>query len=157
MRKMPGSFTMRRDGVLPRGDWFNIVMEDGQTPKVYIYDEIGFWGTEASDFVKGAQQDRRTVDGVASQLSGRRNLRWARHLQQLKQHKADVHVYVDGLAASAASFIAQAGNKVIMARNAEMMIHDGIAFAYGNEQDMLDTARVLSNLSNNIADIYASF
>jgi ATP-dependent protease ClpP protease subunit len=52
MRKMPGSFTMRRDGVLPRGDWFNIVMEDGQTPKVYIYDEIGFWGTEASDFVK---------------------------------------------------------------------------------------------------------
>jgi ATP-dependent protease ClpP protease subunit len=155
MRKMPGSFTMRRDGVLPRGDWFNIVMEDGQTPKVYIYDEIGFWGTEASDFVKELNKIDAPLMELHLNSPGGEIFDGLAIYNSIKQHKADVHVYVDGLAASAASFIAQAGNKVIMARNAEMMIHDGIAFAYGNEQDMLDTARVLSNLSNNIADIYA--
>jgi ATP-dependent protease ClpP protease subunit len=155
MRKLPSSFTMRRDGVLPRGDWFNFVNEDGVTPKVYIYDEIGFWGTAASDFVK----ELNKIDGPLMELHlnspGGEVFDGLAIYNALKQHNAEVHVYVDGLAASAASFIAQAGDRVIMARNAEMMIHDGIAFAFGNEQDMLDTAKVLSNLSNNIADIYA--
>lgn len=146
---------MRRTGDLPRGDWFNFVNEDGETPKVYIYDEIGFWGTEAADFVKELNKIDAPLLELHLNSPGGEIFDGLAIYNALRQHKAEVHVYVDGLAASAASFIAQGGTKLIMARNAEMMIHDGIAFAYGNEQDMLDTARVLSNLSNNIADIYA--
>ena len=156
MRNLASSFTMRKDGVLPRGDWFSIQNKADDSPaQVYIYDEIGFWGTEASDFV--TQLVELNADKIDLHLNspGGEIFDGLAIYNALKQNKAEVTVYVDGLAASAASFIAQAGDKVVMARNAQMMIHDGIAMAYGNEQDMLDTADLLSKLSNNIADIYS--
>lgn len=154
MRNLASSYTMRKDGVLPRGDWFSFVNKADETPKIYIYDEIGFWGTEASEFVK--QLNELTDPKIELHLNspGGEIFDGLAIYNALKQHSAEIEIYVDGLAASAASFIAQAGDKVIMARNAQMMIHDGIAFAYGNEEDMLATAKLLSQLSNNIADIY---
>lgn len=156
MRNLASSFTMRKDGVLPRGDWFRIENKkaDTEPAQVYIYDEIGFWGTEASDFVQ--QLVALDADKIDLHLNspGGEIFDGLAIYNALKQNKAEVTVYVDGLAASAASFIAQAGDKVVMARNAQMMIHDGIAMAYGNEQDMLDTAELLGKLSDNIADIY---
>jgi ATP-dependent protease ClpP protease subunit len=154
MRNLASSFTMRKDGIIPLGDWFRIQNKDDGPAQVYIYDEIGFWGTEASDFV----QQLVAIDAAQIDLHlnspGGEIFDGLAIYNALKQHKAEVTVYVDGLAASAASFIAQAGDKVVMSRFSQMMIHDGIAFAYGNEQDMLDTADLLSKLSNNIADIY---
>lgn len=147
---------MRKDGILPRGDWWNIQARKGSDPtKVYIYDEIGFWGTSAKDFVK--ELDALDVNDFHLHINspGGEIFDGFTIYNAIKQHKAKVTVYVDGLAASAASFIAQAGDEVIMARHAEMMIHDGIGFAFGNEADMRKTADVLGGLSNTIADIYA--
>lgn len=154
MRNLARGFTMRKESALPRDDWFAIKNE-GDRPKVYIYDEIGFWGTDASDFVKKLADITATDFELHINSPGGEVFDGLAIYNAIKQHSANVHVFVDGLAASAASFIAQAGDTVTMARNAQMMIHDGIAFAYGNEQDMLDTAALLSNISNNIADIYA--
>jgi ATP-dependent protease ClpP protease subunit len=155
MRNLASSFTMRKDGVLPRGDWYRIEnKKDSDTADIYLYDEIGFWGTEASEFVKELTALDADFLNVHINSPGGEIFDGLAIYNALKQNKADVTVYVDGLAASAASFIAQAGNNVVMARNAQMMIHDGVAMAYGNEQDMLDTAELLGKLSNNIADIY---
>lgn len=154
MRNLASSFTMRKDGVLPRGDWFRIENKKAAEADIYIYDEIGFWGTDAGDFVKELQKLDAETFNVHINSPGGEIFDGLAIYNSLKQHKATVNIFVDGLAASAASFIAQAGDKVVMARNAQMMIHDGIAMAYGNEQDMLDTAALLSTLSNNIADIY---
>lgn len=155
MRNLNASFTMRKDGTLPRGDWFKVVNKAGEDPKVYIYDEIGFWGTAASEFVTQINE----IDAKAFELHlnspGGEIFDGLAIFNAIKQHKATVTVYVDGLAASAASFIAQAGDKVVMARNAQMMIHDGIAVCYGNEEAMRETADLLSKISDNIADIYA--
>lgn len=155
MRTLRTSFTMRREGALPRGDWFVINKAKDDATDVYIYDEIGFWGTEASEFVKQLQDISTSKINLHLNSPGGEVFDGMAIFNSLKQHDAEVTVYVDGLAASAASFIAQAGDQVIMARNAQMMIHDGIAMAYGNEQDFLDTAALLSKISNNIADIYA--
>jgi len=73
----------------------------------------------------------------------------------LVQHDAEVTVYVDGLAASAASFIAQSGDTVIMQKASTMMIHDASGMAWGNAKDMADTANILNKISDNIASIYA--
>jgi ATP-dependent protease ClpP protease subunit len=150
-------FTMRKDGVLPRGDWWNIVeaKKSSEPTKVYIYDEIGFWGTSAKDFVK--ELDALDVNKFELHINspGGEIFDGFAIYNSLKNHKAEITVFVDGLAASAASFIAMAGDEVVMAKAAEMMIHDGIAFAYGNEADMLETARVLGGLSDTIAGIYA--
>jgi ClpP class serine protease len=73
----------------------------------------------------------------------------------LCNHPASVLSYVDGIAASAASFIAQAGGKVSIARNGTMMIHDAEGICIGNAADMTEMADLLDKASNNIADIYA--
>jgi ATP-dependent Clp endopeptidase proteolytic subunit ClpP len=149
---------MRKDGVLPRGDWWHVVeaKKASDPTKVYIYDEIGFWGTSAKDFVK--ELDSLDVNDFELHINspGGEIFDGFTIYNAIKSHKAYVTAYVDGLAASAASFIAQAADKIVMAKASEMMIHDGIGFAYGNEADMLETARILGNLSNEIADIYAA-
>lgn len=139
--------------------WYRIensAGDNGTAAEVYIYDEIGgWWGVNAQDFAK----ELLAIDASAINLHlnspGGAVFDGVAIYNALKMHSAEVTVYVDGLAASAASFIAQAGDKVVMMTGSTMMIHDGMAVAIGNEQDMLDTAAILSKISNNIASIYA--
>lgn len=155
MRNLASSFTMRRDRVVPHGEWYSIQNKESETPKVYIYDEIGFWGVEASEFIKDLNAlDAKKIDLHMSSPGGEIFDGIAIY-NAIKQHSAEITVYVDGLAASAASFIAQGGDKLVMARNAQMMIHDGIAFGYGNAADHREIATLLDDISDNIADIYA--
>ncbi|MGB3707607.1 head maturation protease, ClpP-related [Gordonia sp. (in: high G+C Gram-positive bacteria)] len=73
----------------------------------------------------------------------------------LKAHRAAVTVVIDGLAASAASFIAQAGDKIIIRPNAEMMIHDPSGGVRGNPEQVAEYAKWLDRAGDNIAAIYA--
>lgn len=72
----------------------------------------------------------------------------------LKQHKAKKHVYIDGIAASAASLVAMSGDVVYMPENTMMMIHNPSSYAYGNAEDMRDAAEVLDKITDNIVKIY---
>ncbi|GAA3963015.1 head maturation protease, ClpP-related [Gordonia caeni] len=73
----------------------------------------------------------------------------------LKAHPAYITVVVDGLAASAASFIAQAGDKIIIRPNAEMMIHDPSGGVRGNSAQLVEYSKWLDRAADNIAAIYA--
>jgi ATP-dependent protease ClpP protease subunit len=124
--------------------------------KVYLYEEIGFWGIWAEDFVDELLRiDAATIelhinspggdvfDGVAM-------------YNALVDHHATVNVVVDGLAASAASFIAQAGDSVTMNRASQMMIHDASGLCIGNAADMDQMRALLDRCSDTIAGIYAA-
>lgn len=74
----------------------------------------------------------------------------------LRQHSAHVVTHVDSLAASAASFIATAGDEVIMGENSELMIHDAWTIALGNAEEMREAAELLDRVSDNIAAMYAA-
>lgn len=74
----------------------------------------------------------------------------------LKDHPSRINVTVDGLAASAASFVAMAGDTVTMNRAAELMIHDAWGLAIGNAADMRDMAEFLDRQSDKVAGIYAA-
>lgn len=73
----------------------------------------------------------------------------------LARHPGTVTVYVDGLAASAASFIMLAGDRVVSARNAMIMIHDGMTMTYGGPATHQRSLDLLTKVSDNIADMYA--
>lgn len=73
----------------------------------------------------------------------------------LRQHSAHVVVHVDGIAASAASYIACAGDEVVMGENAEIMIHDAWSIVLGNAEDLRVAAGDLDRISDNIAAMYA--
>ncbi|HEY3435878.1 MAG TPA: head maturation protease, ClpP-related, partial [Solirubrobacterales bacterium] len=70
-------------------------------------------------------------------------------------HKGKVTVVVDAIAASSASVIAMAGDRVVIAPKASMMIHDGWTMAIGNAADLRKTADLLDKQSGVIASVYA--
>src|SRR4051812_12447608 len=73
----------------------------------------------------------------------------------LARHPGVVTTYVDGLAASAASFIMLAGDRIVSARNAFIMIHDAMTGTYGNGDTHRAAGELLDKVSGNIADMYA--
>ena len=74
----------------------------------------------------------------------------------LKSHPANVTVRVDGLAASAASMVAMAGDKIIMPENSLMMIHNPAGGVVGEAKDMRETADVLDKIRDLIVGAYAA-
>jgi ATP-dependent Clp protease protease subunit len=74
----------------------------------------------------------------------------------LARHKARVIVHVDGMALSAASVIAMAGDEVRMASNAIMMIHDPWTLAIGSVEDMLKAAEILEKTKGTIVEAYVA-
>lgn len=72
----------------------------------------------------------------------------------LKRHPATINVYVDGLAASAASIVAMAGDRVLMPQNAVMMIHDPWTIVVGNADDMRKAAADLDKIREPVISAY---
>lgn len=73
----------------------------------------------------------------------------------LARHAGTVTAYVDGLAASAASFIMLAGDRIVAARNGFIMVHDAMTYTYGNGNTHRAAGELLDKVSDNIADMYA--
>lgn len=72
----------------------------------------------------------------------------------LAQHKGRVTVNVMGLAASAASIIAMAGDTINMAPGSFMMIHNAWGVVVGNKADMRASADIFDSFDGSLADIY---
>lgn len=73
----------------------------------------------------------------------------------LRNHKATVVTVVDGIAASAASVIAIAGDEVVMCPGSQMMLHDASMGTYGNAAQLRRDAEWIDKQSDNYAGVYA--
>lgn len=135
---------------------------DGTVATLRLYDVIdswgGYWGVSAAEFVEALDALGDDITEIQLHINSPGGEVWQglTIMNALRQHKAHVVVTVDAIAASAASFIAMAGDEIVMALGAEMMIHDAMNICAGNAQRMLDMAERLDRESNNIAGIYAS-
>lgn len=136
--------------------WYRMEAASETSADVYIYDVIdSYWGVNASEFVRElAALDVETINLYVNSPGGS-VFDGTAIMNALRRHKANVIATVDGLAASAASFIVQAADEVVMGFGAEMMIHDASAICWGNAADMEETAKVLNQLSETIASVYA--
>jgi ATP-dependent protease ClpP protease subunit len=126
--------------------------------EILLYDDISrYWGKSAKNFV----QEIKALGNVAeialriNSIGGDVNEAQAMY-NYLKMHKAHKTVIIDGLAASAASLVAMAGDKVIMPSNALMMIHNPWTFTWGEAGDMRKTADVLDKTRDTIVVVYAA-
>lgn len=123
--------------------------------EILIYDEIGWLGVTAEDFVRdlsALEADRINVriNSPGGSVFGGRAI-----YNALRTHPAEITTFVDSLAASVASTIVQAGDYRVMVQHSEMMIHDAMGIAIGNAEDMEEYAGLLRKESAMIADIYA--
>lgn len=141
-------------------NWFSIVNKSDKA-EIWIYEEIGedFWtggGITAKNFqkeladIKAGQIDLHINSPGGSVFDG------ITIYNLLKQHAANITAYIDGLAASIASVIALAGDKVIMAENALFMIHKASGMVMGTSDDMRDFAGKLDKVNDSIATTYTS-
>jgi ATP-dependent Clp protease, protease subunit len=73
----------------------------------------------------------------------------------LVRNPARIHVEIDALAASIASVIAMAGDRIRIADNAMMMVHEPAGVAVGTAQDMRALAGLLDKVRGNLVGIYA--
>lgn len=138
-----------------RTDWYRIQNKAGETPSLYIYDEIGYWGDTAKSLTDALKDVDSDVLDVHVNSPGGDIFDGLAIYQALKSHRASVTVKIDGLAASIASVIAMAGDKVVIAPKASVMVHDGWTMSVGNAADMRKAADLLDKQSDIIASVYA--
>lgn len=74
----------------------------------------------------------------------------------LREHKGKVTVKVLGIAASAASVIAMAGDEILMGEGSRLMIHNAWGVAIGNRHEMREVATFLEPIDNDMAELYAA-
>ena len=128
--------------------------------EIMIYDAIGadFWGDGVT--AKGFDKDLKAL-GSPKKITVRINsgggdvFDGVAIFNTLARHPARKVVEVDGLAASAASVIAMAGDEIRMGEGAFLMIHNAWGFAMGNAAEMRRTATLLDSVSGQLAEIYA--
>ncbi|MFB6937578.1 head maturation protease, ClpP-related [Streptomyces chartreusis] len=138
--------------------WFRITNQaDPDEAEVMIYDEIGrWWGTSADDLIAELRQITSPRIRLRINSPGGSVFEGVAIANAFRSHAASVTVQVDAVAASIASVIAMAGDRIEMAPNSMMMIHDASGLCYGNAAEMEEMAELLDLLSDNIADAYAA-
>jgi ATP-dependent protease ClpP protease subunit len=127
--------------------------------ELMIYGDIGesFWGDSVT-----ASDVKKLLDGMDGDVTVRINSPGGSVFDGfaiynlLRAHNGSVTVHVDGLAASAASVIAMAGDEVIMGAASMLMIHDPWTMAVGDSGEMRKTAETLDKIRDSIVDAYAS-
>jgi ATP-dependent Clp endopeptidase proteolytic subunit ClpP len=146
---------MNRPKASTKNSWFRMQARNEGEADIYIYDEIGYWGVTAKQFVSNLKAlgdithinlhinspGGDVFDGIAI-------------FNALKHHGASITAYIDGLAASMASVIAMVGNPVIMPENTMMMIHKPWGFTGGDANDMRDYADLLDKLEGVLIPAY---
>lgn len=136
-------------------------VDDGDVAVLRLYDPIdsygGWWGVSAREFVD-------VLNGIPTEKAIRLHLNSPGGevyeaiaiLNALRARRGTTTAVVDGIAASAASFIAAGVDRLVMAPNSELMIHDAWGIAWGPAETFRKTADDLDRVSNNIASIYAA-
>ncbi|MCQ0957480.1 Clp protease ClpP [Bacillus cereus] len=124
--------------------------------KLTVYGSIGGWFSE-----NNAEAVRRKIQDVKAEKihvhinsGGGSAFDGVAICNLLKQHSAEIIVHIDGWAASAASVIAMAGDKIIMPSNTMMMIHQASTIEYGNADLFEKTARDLRKIDSALAASY---
>lgn len=139
------------------------IQSTGRETTVYLYDAIvdtdedaaWYGGVSAEGFAKqfaaiDADIIHLRVNSPGGSVFGGRTMETA-----VRNHSARVIAHVDGLAASAASFVIMGADEIEMSKGAFLMIHKAWAFALGNADDLLAQAAVLEQIDNSLAQTYA--
>jgi ATP-dependent Clp protease protease subunit len=120
------------------GDWFG----EGVTAKQFA-DDLKSLGPVKKINVRINSEGGSVFDGKAM-------------YSLLNEHPAKVTVHIDGLAASAASFIAMAGDEINIAEGGFVMIHNAYMRAMGDAREMRRAADMLETVNNTIIDTYVA-
>ena len=138
------------------------VKNEAQRATVYLYGTIGadFWDAESSntakDFAKTLDELSPKPIDIRIDSSGGDVYEGFAIASAIQRYEGETTAYVDGLAASAASYVAMMADRVVMTDYAQLMIHDAWTYVGGNSADMLIAAERLDGVDAAIAAIISA-
>jgi ATP-dependent Clp endopeptidase proteolytic subunit ClpP len=136
--------------------FYRIANKAADTPEILLYGEIGEFGVGAEAFVTDLAKIKTNRLILRVHSVGGDAFDGMAIYNAVQRHRAHITVIIDGLAASAGSFIAMAGDRVEMHRTSELMIHDAYGFLIGGADEYRAQADLLDKLSDAIASIYSA-
>lgn len=137
-------------------NWYTIRAR-GTGAEVLIYDEIGAYGVSAKGFLAelGALPDGVPID-LRLNSPGGSVFDAVAIYNALQRHDGTITAWIDGVAASAASYVAMAGDEIVMPENAFLMIHDPSGLVMGTATDMREMADTMDKIAGGIIRGYAT-
>lgn len=128
---------------------------EGDEAHLYLYDAIdSWWGVDAKEFI----EELNGIDAEIIHLhinSPGGSVFDARAIQTaLAQHSAKIVVHIDGMAASAVTYIAVTQDEVRMSEGALFMIHNAWTITWGNAEDLMEAAALLEKIDTTIVTDY---
>lgn len=140
----------------PGKSWYSInsAANEGETD-LYIYDEIGWYGITAEDFVSDLSAVNTSIVNLHLNTPGGSVFDGVAIYNGLKSHSAKIVTHIDGLAASMGSVIALAGDEIRMAASGFFMIHNPWSIAIGDAAAFRKEADVLDKIAGTMAGVYA--
>jgi ATP-dependent Clp protease protease subunit len=137
--------------------WYSVkALAKDTAAEISIYDEIGMWGVTAKDFISDLKKVEAKELTLFINSPGGSVFDGLAIYNSLRQHPANVTVKVMGVAASAASFIAMAGDRIVMPENAFLMVHNPMGAVFGNADEMRDWADTLDKIAASLVGIYVA-
>jgi len=124
--------------------------------EIFIYDEIGGYEVNANTFI-GQLEALEGIEQIDLRISspGGSIVEGNVIFNAIKRHPANVTVYIDGMAASMASVIAMAGDEVLMADNALLMIHNPWTVSIGDSEQLRKDADLMDKMKSAIINAYS--
>ena len=137
--------------------WFEVKNQTDESVDIFIYDYIDpLFGIGAANIAKQLKAITSKLINLHLNSPGGEVFDGFAIYNLLNEHAAKIVVHVDGLAASIASVIAMAGDEILMAENASLMIHEPWCFAAGDAAHFRKEADILDKLSDSIAGVYVA-
>lgn len=138
--------------------WKMKALNDGKA-EIFIYSDIGYDWWEDKSTAQLFAEELKNLGNVSSidlhiNSNGGDVFDGQAIHTLIKNHKGFVTAYIDGLAASIATVIAMGADKVIMPKNAMMMIHNAWTGLYGNANDLRKMADDLDHINDTIVNTY---
>lgn len=136
-------------------NWFSINAKAGaDSAEVSIFDEIGYWGVNAKEFLRQFKAIEAENVTLFINSPGGSVFEAVAMFNGMKASGKNITVHVLGIAASAASYIAMVGNKIVMPENSFMMVHNPLSAVYGNADEMRDMADLLDKVGDSLMATY---
>ncbi len=125
-------------------------------PTLSIFEDIGFWGVQAKDFLASlAAVEGPALDVEISSPGGDVFAAVAMY-NGLRASGKEITTRVMGVAASAASLIFMAGDKRIMPKNTHLMVHNPSAWEGGNADAHREAAEMLDKIGTTVRSTYVA-
>lgn len=135
--------------------WYTIKAQaTDSVAEISVLTDIGMWGVSAAEFIRDLKAIKAPTIHMTVNSPGGSVFDAVAMFHALRASGKQIKVTVLGIAASAASFLALAGDTIVMPEGTMMMLHKPLTGMRGNAEDLREMADVLDKVEASVNTIY---